>query len=89
MSFWDVTKRLLTGKPAFEAPKSDDDWDDDAPTTDFAEDREAKRVEKADTDLYDESGNKQIPVAGVTHTKYDPRSTYGRSSRITLRDRSC
>ena len=71
MSFWDVTKRLLTGKPAFEAPKSDDDWDDDAPTTDFAEDREAKRVEKADTDLYDESGNKQIPVAGVTHTKYD------------------
>lgn len=72
MSFWDVTKRIIQGKPAFEAPKNQDDWDDnDAPTDDFAEDREAKRVEAADTGLYDESGNKQIPVVGVTHVKYN------------------
>ncbi len=72
MGFWDVTKRMLQGKPAFEAPKSDDNdnWDDDAPTTDFAEDREAKRSEKATESLYDEAGNKHIPVVGVTHTKY-------------------
>ena len=72
MSFWDVTKRMIQGKPAFEMPKSDnnDDWDDDAPTTDFAEDREAKRTEKTDQTLYDADGNKHIPTAGVVHTKY-------------------
>ena len=72
MSFWDVTKRVFQGKPAFEAPKSDDndDWDDDAPTTDFAEDREAKRTEKTNQTLYDADGNKHIPTVGVVHTKY-------------------
>lgn len=72
MGMWDVTKRLLTGKPAFEAPKSDDNdnWGDDAPTTDFAEDRQAKRAEKTNESLYDTAGNKHIPVVGVVHTKY-------------------
>lgn len=72
MGFWDVTKRVLQGKPAFEAPKSDDndDWDDDAPTTDFAEDREAKRTEKTNQTLYDADGNKHIPTVGIVHTKY-------------------
>lgn len=72
MGLWDVTKRMIQGKPAFEAPKSDDNdnWDDDAPTTDFAEDREAKRSEKTNQTLYDQEGNKHIPVVGVVHTKY-------------------
>lgn len=72
MGFWDITKRMIQGKPAFETPKNDDNdtWDDDAPTTDFAEDREAKRVEKTTESLYDQSGNKHIPVVGVVHTKH-------------------
>lgn len=73
MSFWDITRRLIQGKPAFEAPKPEDDWDD-APTTDFSEDRKAKRAEANeanDTDLHDANGRKQIPVVGVTQAKYD------------------
>lgn len=72
MGFWDITKRMIQGKPAFEAPKTDanDNWDDDAPTTDFAEDKQAKREDNASQSLYDETGNKHIPVAGVVHTKY-------------------
>ena len=72
MGFWDVTKRMLQGKPAFEVPKSDDNenWDDDAPTTDFAEDREAKRAKQTNQSLYDANGNKHIPIVGVSHTKY-------------------
>lgn len=69
MGFWDVAKRVLQGKPGFDVPKPDD-WDDDHPTTDFAEDREAKRAQKNEASLYDAHGNKQIPVVGVTHTKY-------------------
>lgn len=59
---------MLQGKPAFEAPKQDD-WDD-KPTADYAEERAAKRAETTNTSLYDAQGNKQIPVVGVTHTKY-------------------
>lgn len=72
MGFWEVTKRMLQGKPAFEVPKSDDNenWDDDAPTTDFAEDREAKRAKQTNQSLYDANGNKHIPIVGVSHTKY-------------------
>jgi len=70
MGFWDVTKRLVQGKPAFENAQPKDDWDDDAPTVDYAEDREAKRTEVQDTSLFDDNGNKQIPVAQVIHTKY-------------------
>lgn len=68
MGFWDVTKRLIQGKPAFEA-SSQDDWDDDAPTTDFAEDRTAKRQEHDETNLFDADGHKHIPVAAVTNVK--------------------
>lgn len=71
MGFWDVTKRLLQGKPGFVPPERDDTWDDDAPTTDYAEDREAKRRQKADISLYDAKGYKQVPVACVTQVKYD------------------
>lgn len=66
MSFWDVTKRILQGKPAFETPTDRDDWDDDAPTIDFSEERTAKLAEKKDeTELYDSSGHKQIPVVSL------------------------
>lgn len=79
MGFWDVTKRMIQGKPAFEVPKGDqnDDWDDDAPTTDYAEDREAKRAEKTDKSLYDDEGNKLVPVVGVVHTKYTLSGSQG------------
>lgn len=72
MSLWDVTKRLLMGKPGFETPKgdNDDNWDDDTPTTDFAEDREAKRAKQTKQSLYNQDGYKQVPVVGVVHTKY-------------------
>lgn len=70
MGFWDVTRRLIQGKPAFEASQSKDDWDDDEPTVDYAEDREAKRTEAHDNGLHDAQGNKQIPVVEIIHTKY-------------------
>lgn len=77
MSFWDVTKRMLQGKPAFETPQSTDDWDDDAPTTDFADERKEKRtVQQAQTThgldgLVDEHGHKHIPVAAVIGVRPD------------------
>lgn len=69
MGFWDVTKRLVQGKPAFEAPTDKDDWDDTAPTTDFAEDREARPQLHDETSLIDVDGHKHIPVAAVTNVK--------------------
>jgi hypothetical protein len=73
VGFWDVTKRLLQGKPGFVPPPRDDTWDDDAPTTDYAEDREAKRQQSGDAriSLYDAKGYKQIPPAQVTKVQYD------------------
>lgn len=71
MGFWDVTKRLLQGKPGFVPPERDDTWDDDAPTTDYTEDREAKRAQRTKLSLYDAKGYKQIPSARVTQVKYD------------------
>lgn len=70
MSLWDFTKRMMQGKPVFEAPKSNDDWDNDAPTTDYAEERKVAREEKSNETLYDAEGNKHIPIVGVVHTKY-------------------
>lgn len=79
MGFWDVTKRLLTGKTAFETPPATDDWDDDAPTVDYAEDRQAKQdqaqagtARETDDDLYDDSGVKHIPRVEVTNTRSKP-----------------
>lgn len=69
-----ILKNLLLGKPAFEEPKQqnpDNKWDNDAPTADFAEERQAKREAAANAGLHDESGVKQIPVAQVAHVKYD------------------
>jgi len=71
MGIWDVTKRMIQGKPAFEAPQnSGDDWDDDAPTTDFAEERQQKRDDATSTSLVDENGYKQIPPAALTDVDY-------------------
>lgn len=69
MGFWDVTKRMLQGKPAFTAAQSEDDWDDDAPTTDFSEERVAKRSESEQTGLVDEKGYKHPPVVSIVNTK--------------------
>jgi hypothetical protein len=62
MGFWEVTKRVLQGKPGFEAPKKDADWDDDQPTIDFAE----KDTVQEKT-LYDEKGYKVLPIVAVTN----------------------
>lgn len=71
MGFWDVTKRMIQGKPAFEAPPSPDEWsDNDEPTTDFSEERQAKREEVKSTNLVDEHGVKHIPVAELTNANY-------------------
>lgn len=77
MSFWDITKRMIQGKPAFEAPQSADEWDDDAPTTDFAEERDEKRAAQqaaagpVQDSLVDEHGNKHIPIATVINVRPD------------------
>ena len=75
MGFWDVTKRVLQGKPGFEAPENDDSWDDDNPTTDFAEERQAKRDESSGSDgthgLVDEKGYKHPPLVTLTNVKSD------------------
>lgn len=76
MGFWDVTKRVLMGKPGFVEPAADDGWDDDAPTTDFAEERRAKReVAQKGTGtrdgLVDEKGYKHPPVVELTNVKSD------------------
>lgn len=68
MGLWDVTKRLIQGKPAFEVSDTSDDWDDE-PTVDFAEERQAKRQEADTATLYDEHGHKHIPTATVTNVK--------------------
>ncbi len=66
MGIWDVTKRLIQGKPGFETPPDPDKWsDNDDPTTDFAEDRQAKKVQASQTVLVDANGNKQAPVATI------------------------
>lgn len=66
MGFWDVTKRIIQGKPAFEASQDPDDWsDNDEPTVDFAEDRQAKKEQVLETSLIDENGNKHIPPATI------------------------
>lgn len=74
MGFWQVTKRILQGKPGFE-PKVSDEWDDDNPTIDFSEDREAKRaqvqVNPNPNTLYDNRGYKHPPVAEVINVKDD------------------
>ena len=76
MGFWDVTKRMVQGKPAFEAPTPEDDWDDDAPTTDFSEERAAKRQEADTADLYDEKGYKHPPVAAIINVKDELSGDY-------------
>lgn len=66
MGIWDVTKRLIQGKPGFETPKDPDAWsDNDEPTTDFAEDRLAKKEQVANASLVDAHGNKHIPIATI------------------------
>ncbi|HEX8389817.1 MAG TPA: hypothetical protein VF597_00135 [Candidatus Saccharimonadales bacterium] len=78
--FWEITKRLLQGTPAFVAPpKPHDDWDDDSPTVDYAEDREAKRtqsatrpahpIEQDPTKLYGEDGVKHFPKCECVRLK--------------------
>lgn len=75
MGFWDVTKRVLQGKPGFETPESDDGWDDDAPTTDFAEERQEKRAAhqqtRGDDGLVDARGYKHPPIVELTNVKSD------------------
>ena len=73
MGFWDVVGRIAQGKPAFEVPPArGEDWDDDAPTVDYAEDREAKQAAAhPETGLYDEKGYKHPPVMAATHVKTD------------------
>ena len=68
MGFWDVTKRLVMGQPGFEEPQRRNEWDDDAPTADFAEERQQKRDESQG--LHDRSGTKRIPEVAAGHTSY-------------------
>lgn len=70
MGFWGGLGKLIAGKPVFEEPKNEGhgDWDDDAPTADYAEDRQIKREESQG--LYNASGVKQIPEASVERVKY-------------------
>ncbi|MEO5499738.1 MAG: hypothetical protein ABIR46_04525 [Candidatus Saccharimonadales bacterium] len=66
MGIWDITKRIIQGKPGFEVPPDHDDWsDNDEPTTDFAEDRQAKKAESSQANLVDRNGNKRIPIATI------------------------
>lgn len=76
MGFWDVTKRIVQGKPAFEAPQPGDDWDDDAPTADFSEERAVKRTAAADASLIDAKGYKHPPVASITNVKDELSGQY-------------
>lgn len=78
MGFWDVVGRMVRGQPAFVAPAQDaNKWDDDAPTLDYAEDREAARqqhaakVDSAPGGIVDERGYKHPPVVTVSHVKTD------------------
>lgn len=73
MGFWDVTKRMMQGKPAFEVPHDTDNWEDDTPSIDYAEEREAKRVEQQSPvdGLYDAHGNKVIPIAAAIAVRFD------------------
>ncbi len=76
MGFWNGLGKLISGKPVFDTSSPEDAknaWDDDAPTVDYAEERDAKRQEHAGNtavSLYDANGNKQIPEAGVSRVKY-------------------
>ncbi len=72
MGAWDVFKNLVAGKPGFEA-EPDHTWDDDKPTADFVEERQAKREEAKG--LYNSGGVKQIPEAGVVRVKYNLSGT--------------
>lgn len=69
MGFWDITKRVLQGKPAFQSAQHDE-WEDDAPTDEYAEERHTKRDEIQERDLYDQNGEKHPPVVEVSHAKY-------------------
>lgn len=78
MSFWDVTKRMMQGKPAFEVSDTDDGWQDDAdaPTIEYAEERAQKRSEHTtaaspETGLYDAHGVKHIPVVSTIAVRFD------------------
>ncbi len=71
MGAWDVFRNLIAGKPGFEAPKQDS-WDGDAPTLDYAEERQMKREEAKG--LY-EGGVKQIPEVAVVRVKYNLSGT--------------
>ena len=89
MGVWDVLKRIAQGKPAFEMPKSSDDWDDDAPTTDFAEDRAEKRnIAHIRDGLVDEKGYKHPPVVEVTHVKTQPDHAKAFDLWVTIRNNS-
>lgn len=91
MGFWDVTKRVLQGKPGFETPPQDDGWDDDAPTTDFAEEREEKRAAHTDASagngLVDAKGYKHPPVVELTNVKSDISGNH-LELWVTIRNRS-
>lgn len=87
MGFWDVTKRVFSGKPGFEVPKSDDSWDSDEPTTDFAEERQAKRQQAETDSLIDAKGYKQPPVVSLTNVKSD-RSDRFLELWVTIRNQS-
>lgn len=76
MGIWDVTKRMLQGRPAFEVQQSGDEWDDDTPTTDFSEERSQKRAAAKTRDLYDEKGYKHPPVVSITNVKSDIHEQY-------------
>lgn len=67
---------MLQGRPAFEVSKADDEWDDDAPTMDFSEERAEKRNEAEQKDLYDEKGYKHPPVTSITNVKSDIHEQY-------------
>ena len=70
MGFWDVTKRLVIGQPAFQEPPKPNEWsDNDEPTADYADEVAAKREEHVG--LRDAHGVKQIPEAAIRSAKYD------------------
>lgn len=76
MGFWDVTKRVLQGKPGFQTPPDPDKWsDNDEPTTDFAEDRVAKKEQIVQANLIDEQGNKRVPTATIHRIRTDIHGT--------------
>lgn len=75
MGFLTAIGRMLQGKPVFQVGDThgSDDWDDNAPTIEYAEERKERRAEarSATSGLVDAKGYKRPPVVSVVHVKTD------------------